>query len=93
MLTGYINGFSCLNLTKLDVLDEEESIPVGISTDAAGTVEYRTMPGWKTSTRGIREWSKLPKEAKQYVEFIEEWTKVPVRMIGTGQSREDIIIR
>lgn len=90
---AWINGFSCLNVTKLDVLDEEEEIPVGIGTDQGGAVEYRVMKGWKTSTQGIREWKQLPNEAREYIEFIETFTKVPVRLIGTGQAREDIIVR
>ncbi len=90
---AWINGFSCLNLTKLDVLDEEESIPVGTGKNPAGAVAYHTLPGWKTSTKGIREWMKLPKEAREYVDFIEKCTGVPVRLIGTGQAREDIIVR
>ncbi len=93
MYAGYVNGFSCFNLTKLDVLDEEEQIPVGIGKNAAGTVEYRVMKGWKTSTQGVRDWNKLPTEAREYIEFIETFTKVPVRLIGTGQAREDIIVR
>lgn len=93
MYASYVNGFSCFNLTKLDVLDEEEEIPVGIGTDQSGAVEYRVMKGWKTSTQGIREWKQLPKEARDYIEFIETFTKVPVRLIGTGQAREDIIVR
>ncbi len=89
----YINGFSCYNLTKLDVLDEEPSIPVGIGTKSDGTVEYKILPGWKSSTKSIREWSKLPVQAREYIEFIESFTGVPVRLIGTGQGREDIIVK
>ncbi|MBP9850663.1 MAG: adenylosuccinate synthase [Candidatus Peribacteraceae bacterium] len=93
MYAAFVNGFSCFNLTKLDVLDEEAEIPVGIRKDPTGAVEYRSMKGWKTSTKGIREWKELPKEAREYVEFIETFTNVPVRLIGTGQAREDIIVR
>lgn len=90
---AFINGFTCFNLTKLDVLDEEETIPVGVGTDETGTVKYENLPGWKTSTAGVREWSKLPKAAQEYVLFIEKSTGVPVRLIGTGQPREDMIVR
>ena len=90
---AWINGFSCLNLTKLDVLDEEMEIPVGIGADPSGNVKYHIMKGWKTSTKGIREWKLLPKEARTYIEFIETFTKVPIRLIGTGPAREDMIVR
>jgi adenylosuccinate synthase len=92
MLSSRINGFSCINLTKLDVLDTEELIPVGIGTKN-GEAEYKTFHGWKTSTSGIREFAKLPKQAQEYILFIEKFTGVPVRLIGTGQAREDIIVR
>ncbi len=89
----FINGFTCLNLTKLDVLDDEAEIPVGIGVDTAGKAKYETMKGWKTSTRGITDFKKLPKAAQEYVLFIEKVAKVPVRLIGTGQGREEIIVR
>lgn len=93
MYAAFINGFSSFNLTKLDVLDEEDVIPVGTGVGPDGKAEYVDMKGWKTSTAGIREWEKLPKEAQDYVLMIEKATGIPVRMIGTGQAREDMIIR
>ena len=90
---AFINGLTCFNLTKLDVLDEEDTIPVGTGINPDGTPIYEQMPGWKTSTAGIRDWKKLPSAAQKYVEFIEQKTGVPVRMIGTGQAREDMIVR
>lgn len=89
----FLNGFTAINLTKLDVLDEEESIPIGIGMRPDGTPLYETLLGWKTSTAGITTFSELPKAARQYIEFIEKHVGVPIRMIGTGQKREDIIVR
>lgn len=88
-----INGFTCFNLTKLDVLDEEDEIPVGIGVKPDGTADFRRLKGWKSSTAGIREWKKLPKAAQEYIETIEKLTGIPVRLIGTGRAREDMIIR
>lgn len=90
---AFINGFTAFNLTKLDVLDTEKVIPVGVGIGADGKAEYKEMKGWETSTAGICEWSKLPKEAQEYVLMIEKAAGIPVRMIGTGQAREDMIIR
>ncbi len=90
---AFINGFTCFNLTKLDVLDEEDTIPVGTGINDDGSVIYTQLTGWKTSTAGIREWKNLPKAAQDYVLFIEKATGVPVRLIGTGQAREDMIVR
>ncbi len=88
-----LNGFTCWNITKLDVLDKEETIPVGIGTDAHGKAEYKTFPGWKTSTLGITDFGKLPAEAQEILNFIEKQTGIPVRFIGTGQGREEMIVQ
>ncbi len=90
--SALINGFSAINLTKLDVLDTEEEIPVGVEVKN-GNVVYELLAGWKTSTKGITEWKHLPKQAQALIELIEKKIGVPVRMIGTGQAREEIIVR
>ena len=87
-----LNGFTHLNITKLDVLDEEENIPVATATNADGTVEFKAMRGWKTSTAGIKTFIELPEAAKEFIKHIEEQTHIPVAVIGTGQGRDDIII-
>lgn len=87
-----INGFDCWNITKLDVLDTEEEIPVGVGHEN-GTVRWEKLPGWKTSTVGITDFKVLPKNAQTYIEFLEKQTKLPVRLIGTGQGREEMIVR
>jgi adenylosuccinate synthase len=87
-----VNGYDCWNITKLDVLDEEETIPVGIDVKD-GKAVYKNFPGWKSSTQGITAFEKLPKNAQALLSFIETETGIPVRMIGTGQGREHMIIR
>jgi len=87
-----INGFDTWNITKLDVLDTEEKIPVGIG-EKDGKAEYTYLPGWKTSTVGLQSFKELPKAAQDFISFIEEHTKIPVGLIGTGQKREDMIIK
>jgi adenylosuccinate synthase len=105
--SGMINGTSWLVVTKLDVLDELDEIPVcvgykvnGKETDevpaAAGDWEkieclYRTMPGWKSVTKGITEWNKLPKAAREYLSFIERETGARIGMVSTGPGREETI--
>lgn len=86
--SAMINGFTMLNVTKLDVLDEESEIPI---LTEGGT--WEKMPGWKTSTVGITDFKKLPKEAQRYVEWIEKAAGIPVRLIGTGPGREEMIVR
>ena len=106
--SGMINGTSWLVVTKLDVLDELEEIPVcvGYKIDGkpaeeipaeASTWErieclYRKLPGWKTSTQGITEWKKLPKAAREYLSFIEKEADARIGMISTGPGREETIL-
>ena len=87
-----INGFACWNITKLDVLDTEEVVPVGM-TEKNGKAVLKEFQGWKTSTVGITSFEKLPKEAQELIEMIEKETALPVRYIGTGQKREEMIAR
>jgi adenylosuccinate synthase len=105
--SGMINGTSWLVVTKLDVLDELQEIPVctgykmngkpteEIPAEASGwdKIEcvYRNMPGWHTATQGITEIRKLPKAAREYLSFIEKETGARIGMISTGPGREETI--
>lgn len=105
-----INGFSSLNLTKLDVLSEFSEIQLGISyKNTDGTpiksfpadlrvleqtkVEYEVLPGWKSDISSIRNYSDLPKAAREYVERIEELVGVPINYIGVGPGRDALIFK
>ncbi|TSC60643.1 MAG: adenylosuccinate synthase [Candidatus Peregrinibacteria bacterium Greene0416_62] len=90
--SAMINGFSCWNITKLDVLDTEAVIPVGMG-EKNGKAIMQEFVGWKTSTVGVTAFDDLPKQAQQLVVFIEQETGIPVRYIGTGQGREEMIVR
>lgn len=90
--TARINGITHWNITKLDVLDELETVPVCVSTKS-GKPEYKQMQGWRESTVGMTDFGQLPPNAQKYIEFIESETKVPVSMIGTGPERSEMILR
>ncbi|PIR53207.1 adenylosuccinate synthase [Candidatus Peregrinibacteria bacterium CG10_big_fil_rev_8_21_14_0_10_49_10] len=90
--TVQINGFSQWNVTKLDVLDDEAEILVGVD-EKDGNAVFETVPGWQTSTVGITHFEDLPEQAKSYITFIEEKTGVPVALIGTGPDREQMIVK
>ena len=107
--TAMINGFSSLVITKLDVLDQLEEIPVCTGyrlcgsdvTEMPATYRalesiqpvYQTLPGWRTSTRGIAQYDDLPEAARTYLKFLEEKTGVEVGGISTGPERNETIIR
>ncbi len=105
--SGMINGTSWLVVTKLDVLDELQEIPVcvgyrinGVKTEeipaeACGWEKiecvYRTMPGWHTPTQGITELNKLPQAAREYLDFVEKESGARIGMVSTGPGREETI--
>ena len=102
-----INGLTGIILTKIDVLDHLETIPVctgyrigtrmvtefphHIEDVANAKPVYEALPGWNATTRGIRRWEELPKEAREYVRWIERQVGVPVIMISTGSERSETI--
>ena len=90
--SAMINGGACWNITKRDVRDTEAVIPVGIE-EKNGKAVMKECTGWKTSTVGVTSFEKLPKEAQDLIALIEKETGLPVRYIGTGQKREEMIAR
>ena len=103
-----VQGATNIALTKLDVLSYMEKIPVcvrylldGKETDdfpfptlldgAKPVMEY--MPGWNRDISGVRNWEDLPKEARDYVEFVERAIGCHIGYISVGPERDSIIIR
>jgi adenylosuccinate synthase len=102
-----INGVNWWVVTKLDVLDELDEVPVcvgykidGKKTDTIPALAtgfdkvqpvYEKMPGWKKSTEGITEFGKLPKKAQEYLRFLEKETGARIGMVSTGPDREQTI--
>lgn len=105
--SSLINGYTSLNITKLDVLDTFKEIKVGVSYSINGKklasfpedllelekaeVEYVTMPGWEQDITGIKNYADLPENAKKYLEFIENFLHVPIQWVGTGPARESML--
>jgi len=105
-----INGYTSINLTKLDVLSGLKEIPLGVAykTKDGKTldtmpaclkqlkdvqVEYEVMPGWDEDITKCRNFDDLPENCKTYVKKIEEIVGVPIRWIGVGPNRLDVIDR
>lgn len=91
--SAQLNGFTCWNITKLDVLDEENVIPVAMNISPDGKPTYKELPGWKQNTAGITEFEMLPPAAQDFIAFIEQETGIPVSCMGTGQQRNEMIVR
>ncbi len=103
-----VQGATKIALTKLDVLSYLEKIPVcahyrlaGELTDtfpfpteleeAEPVMEY--LPGWKTDISAARCWEDLPKEARDYVTYVEKAIGCPIAYISVGPQRDSIIAR
>lgn len=56
-------------------------------------VEYEELPGWKENISGARKFSDLPRNCQSYVLRVEELLGIPIRWIGVGPDREDLIDR
>ena len=94
---------------KLDVLDELPEIQICTGYRYKGKIYkefpmdfqavteakpiYEKHPGWMSSTKGIREYRKLPPNAKKYIKRLEELLKVGVKYISMGPKRDQIIVR
>ncbi|MEQ1472431.1 MAG: adenylosuccinate synthase [Candidatus Acidiferrum sp.] len=104
-----INGIDSLVITKLDVFDTQKEIQVCVAYKYKGqplhempalseeyehvTPEYKTLPGWNESTYGLKDASKLPKAAVDYLKFISDFLHVEIGMISTGPERDATIIQ
>ena len=103
-----ISGIDGIALTKLDVLDELEKIKICVQYELDGkkidylpaAVEdqikikpiYKTFPGWKSSTSGIKNIKKLPENAKKYISAVEDFIGAKISSISTSPEREDTIL-
>ena len=101
-------GATQVVLTALDCLSylDEIKLCVAYEVDGVETKDFPvtpvlkkckpvlvTMPGWKCDIRGITEFEKLPKEAQDYVNFIEKEIGVDITYVSNGPKREEIIKR
>src|ERR1700746_105269 len=103
-----INGIDSLVITKLDVFDTQREIQVCVGYKYKGkalkempalaeeyehvTPEYKTLPGWGDPTFGVKDASKLPSAALDYLRFIADFLQVEIGMISTGPERDGTII-
>ena len=88
----FTNSVTDLCITKLDVMDELKEINVCIEYSDSQPI-YKTFDGWLSLTEGITNYADLPNEAKEYIEFIENFTECKASIISTGPSRDQTISR
>jgi adenylosuccinate synthase len=106
--SNLVNGAEWLVVTKMDVLDELEEIPICVGYQVDGKVSdeipadvqglerikpvYTTLKGWRASTEGVTEFDKLPKEAQEYLRFQERESGAKIGMVSTGPDRDQTMV-
>lgn len=103
-----VNSIDSWAVTKLDILTGMEKIKFCVAyTDGQRTYKnfpsdsrilmsvepiYEELPGWKESLDKVTSWSDFPREAQEYLRYIERFTGVPVSIASVGASREQTIM-
>tara|TARA_Y100000590_G_scaffold368559_1_gene429303 strand:- start:3372 stop:4667 length:1296 start_codon:yes stop_codon:yes gene_type:complete len=103
-----ISGINGIALTKIDVLDQFKDLYICVAYKIDGKKinyfptalidqqkvkpVYKKFKGWLESTKGIKDWKKLPKNAKKYITFIKNYCGVKISSISTSPKREDTIL-
>ncbi len=106
--SNQVNGAEWLVITKLDVLDELDEIPICtgykigdkitdiVPADVQGLEQikpvYATLKGWRQSTEGITEFEKLPPAAQEYLRFQERESGAKIGMVSTGPDRAQTMV-
>ena len=103
-----LNSLSGLVVTRMDILSDFETVCVATGYDhdgqeidfLPGDVDvisrlkpvYQELPGWKGDLRSARKIEDLPQEARNYLDFIAEYTKTPVAIVSIGPDRDETIV-
>ncbi|TXJ43195.1 adenylosuccinate synthase [Brachyspira pilosicoli] len=105
---SYVNGLDSVAITRLDILDELDKLKICVAyryngeiledypadLDILSKVEpvYEEFDGWKTSTANIREYDKLPENAKKYLKRLSEVIDTEISIVSVGAGRDETII-
>jgi len=103
-----VNGAEWLVVTKLDVLDTLQEIPVCVGYEIDGRVtdeipadveglerikpRYTRLKGWQEQTDGITEFERLPRAAREYLRFQERESGARIGMVSTGPDRDQTMV-
>ena len=103
-----VNGVTALYMMKGDVLsgfdtlkvctaytykgEQIDHLPYNIEEENVQPV-YVEKKGWKQDLTGLTTYSDLPEELKEYIEFIEEYVGVPIKVVSVGPDRKQTIMK
>jgi adenylosuccinate synthase len=104
-----VNSLTALFITKLDILSAFDTLKVAVAYTSLGerydefprqqrvlyncVPVYEQLPGWEEDISNVRNFDDLPKEARSYIELIEDRTGVPVGWVSVGPERSQLIVR
>ena len=104
-----VNSLTELAITKLDVLDQLETVKVCVAYEIDGTrvdklpyhqsdvhravPVYEALPGWQEDITAATEPGHLPAAAHRYLDLLEAQVGVPVTLVSTGPGREQFLHR
>ena len=102
-----ISGINTIALTKLDVLNGFPFLKVAINYKIDGEISknfpvniyelskvkplYKELPGWNTFSKEVKNIEGLPKNMRNYIDFIEEYLEIPIEIISIGAKRRETI--
>jgi len=105
---GLVSGIDYMAITRLDILDGFDEIkictgykykgeilnevPASLKVLAEVEPVYETLPGWKQSITGIREYNELPKNCQKYLEAMSEATGIEIGIVSVGPNRDETIV-
>lgn len=103
----YLNSFTGIAVTKLDVLDTFDTVKICTGYNINGDIlkhlpetglqeiakpVFEELPGWKCSTTECRKWEDLPENAQKFILRLQELINVPIKFVSVGPERNQIII-
>jgi adenylosuccinate synthase len=102
-----INGVTQIIMTKTDILDNIPELKVCNGYKINGQEKnyvpfqmnkvdiepsYQSFEGWQTDITAIEKYAQLPEQMKGYVDYINQYLKVPVKYISNGPGRDQIVV-
>ena len=102
-----INGVTQIIMTKADILDESDELKVCNGYKINGEEKnyvpfqmnrcdidpvYKSFEGWQSDITAINDYELLPEKMKTYIDYMNEFLKVPVKYISNGPGRDQIVV-
>jgi len=93
MKSDIMSGFGTIKVCTSYNIDGKEQVELPFDNSTAIDPVYTELPGWKEDITGIRDYAGLPENLRNYVEFIEKRTGLPITIVSVGPDRNSTIFR